>query len=189
MINSQNTLQTQHNGLHIYMGGIGLQLFFIAVFITLAVHFQRLVNRENFYVATPGEEGGSGRQEKSAKQATRLCIVLYVVLVLIIFRNIYRMIEFSAGVHSSVTEHEWYTYVFDAAPMLTALVVFNVFHPGMTLRGSNSDFSEENKAIKQAKKMVKAEKREQKIAKKAEKKGQIEMKKAGKVGSDLRYKS
>ena len=99
------------------------------------------------------------------------------------------MIEFSAGVHSSVTEHEWYTYVFDAAPMLTALVVFNVFHPGMTLRGSNSDFSEENKALKQAKKMVKAEKREQKIAKKAEKKEQIEMKKAGKAGSGFGYKS
>ena len=90
------------------------------------------------------------------------------------------MIEFSAGVDSSVTEHEWYTYVFDATPMLTALVVFNVLHPGMTLRGSNSDFSEENKAIKQAKKMAKTEKKEQKMAKKAEKKEQIEMQKAEK---------
>ncbi len=107
-----------------------------------------------------------------------LLYVLYLVLGLIIFRNIYRLIEFSLGVESSITTHEWYAYVFDAVPMLFALLVFNVYHPGRVLRGPRSDFSEENQMLKQHKKDKKAAKKQVKVDKK-------EMKKMGREGLRL----
>lgn len=184
MITPSASIQTQRNGLHVYMGGIGVQLFFIVVFFTLAIQFHRLVKRENFHVHTltdrPGEGVGKHTYRKSARQATKLVIVLYVALALIAYRNIYRLIEFSAGVQSSITTHEFYTYVFDSTPMLAAVALFSVFHPGRSLRGPNSDFSEENRKIKEAKKAKKAVKKQEKQMEKDAKKERKETKKNAK---------
>jgi hypothetical protein len=46
-------------------------------------------------------------------------------------------------------------YVFDASPMLAALICLNVVHPGRILKGPNSDFTKERKADKQKKKAKK----------------------------------
>ena len=156
MAQPSQSISVQHTGLHVYIGGVGIQVFFICIFLTLAIQFQRLVKKESFYEHMPpsdgNEEASSSAQKKSARQAVRLCYVLYGTLALIIYRNIYRLVEFSAGVHSSITMHEWYAYVFDALPMLAARVVLNVFHPGHVLRGPRSDFSEQNKELKEEKK-------------------------------------
>jgi hypothetical protein len=105
----------------------------------------------------------------SPTNARRLLYLLYFALTLIVFRNIYRLIEFSSGVYSPITEHEWFAYVFDAVPMFFALVAFNVLHPGRILRGPNSDFSEDRKRAKAEKKEKKRVKREAKAQKKSAK--------------------
>lgn len=183
MLNSSYPESTQRIGMHTYMSGVGVQILFISIFLTLAVQFHRLVRKEDFdsdphSLNTESLDMNTPKcPPKSARQATRLLYVIYGVLLLLIYRNIYRLIEFSAGVESSITRHEWYTFVFDTVPMLSCLVIFNVFHPGQVLRGPRCDFSAENrqrKEEKQMKKKVKSaakdERKQQLLIEKLEKK-------------------
>jgi hypothetical protein len=41
MTSPGNSNATQNNGLHIYTGGVGLQLFFLVIFVSLAIGFQQ----------------------------------------------------------------------------------------------------------------------------------------------------
>lgn len=178
MTSSSEPLSTQKLGLHIYMGGVGLQLFFICVFIALASQFQRklhIMMRQagisrptllSTFRGTPhmryyaSIDGLADESYKAPERAIHILYVIYTALLLIIFRNIYRLIEFSQGVLSNITTHEWYAYVFDAVPMLFALIILAFFHPGRVLRGPRCDFTEENRAMKEEKKAKKQAKRQ-----------------------------
>jgi hypothetical protein len=82
-------------------------------------------------------------------------------------RIIFRFVEFSQGVNSSnpILTHEGYTYGLDALPMLLAAVILNIVHPGLVLKGPESDFP------RQTRKEKKAAKKEKKEAKQQEKNG------------------
>ena len=171
MTTPSSSPSTQQLGLHIYMGGVGLNLFFNSFFIALCV-------RTHLKLAREQQNGGiSMEAANSPLQAKRLLYLLYAVLTLIVYRNIYRLIEFSAGVDSTITLHEWYTYFFDSVPMLSALIAFNAYHPGRILRGPKSDFSD----LKAEKKAKKAIKKNEKAAKKEEK---LELKRLKQKGKD-----
>lgn len=161
MTTSTNPPATQQAGLHVYMGGVGMQILTICVFLALCIRFQIKIYRQEASALSSGQ-GVHMRDFNSPTNARHLLYLLYTVLGLIVYRNIYRLIEFSSGVHSSITEHEWYPYVFDAVPMFFALVAFNVLHPGRILRGPNSDFSEDRKRAKAEKKEKKRLKQEAK---------------------------
>ncbi|MCJ1278200.1 hypothetical protein MMC21_006015 [Puttea exsequens] len=113
-------------GLHIYMGGVGLQQIFIFFFLGLAIQFQKQMRRE-----TPMQD---------RPKATQLLYTLYGVLTLITIRIIFRLIEYSRGYDSGIPVHEAYQYIFDSTLMLIALVMFNVIHPGRIMPGKESDF-------------------------------------------------
>jgi hypothetical protein len=51
-------------------------------------------------------------------------------------RIIFRLVEFSKGTSDDnvVLHHEWYQLVFDAIPMVAALVLLNIVHPGPVLQ-------------------------------------------------------
>ncbi|EXJ82834.1 hypothetical protein A1O3_06649 [Capronia epimyces CBS 606.96] len=218
--------QTQENGLHIYTAGVGVQLFFLLIFVVLAVGFQRTLRLRrggggggNACDGAGGDGGGnsaaggvagatdsgSGQhfdlefQAPSQAQAQtqtqsqthlyspipeplpdpRLAVpllrVLYSVMGLIIFRNIYRLVEFGTGANSPTVKHEWFAYVFDAVPMFFAFVIINLAYPGKILQGPRSDFSEQTKERKRAR-------REKKAAKKAEQR-EKDMKKMAENGA------
>ena len=112
-------------GLHIYMGGIGFQLFFIICFIGVAYIFHRDLNSNR---ATAGDV-----------QAHRLLFVVYAVLGLITIRIIFRLIEYANGYSSGIPIHEAYQYCLDSTPMLLALVLLNIWHPGRIMPGKESD--------------------------------------------------
>lgn len=66
---------------------------------------------------------------------------LYVSLVFITMRIIFRLVEFSAGdsvEKNPLPYHEIYVYVFDALPMTLAILVWNVAHPGRFLTGPDA---------------------------------------------------
>lgn len=169
MTSSENTLDTQKLGIHIYMGGVGIQLAFILIFLVLAIRFQKLVKQQAQY--NPIDQSHPlYAPTKTTNNAIFMLYTIYCVLFLIVFRNIYRLIEFSLGIFSSITTHEWFTYVFDSLPMLSAILIFCVFHPGKVLRGVNADFSEENKERKRVKKAAKDSKKEEKRNAEQEKK-------------------
>lgn len=135
-------------GVHIYMGGIGLQEFFIVVFLIFAAKFQvELLHLERVGVLPGPNNKGDWR---------RLLFTIYAVLALITVRVIFRLIEFSAGTTSSnpLPYHEVYFYVLEATPMLLAISAFAISHPGRTLVGKDSEIPKalwrQKRALKKA---------------------------------------
>lgn len=54
-------------------------------------------------------------------------------------RIIFRLCEYSQGLKSTIPLHEAYQYCLDSLPMLIALVLLNVVHPGKLMPGQDSD--------------------------------------------------
>ena len=54
-------------------------------------------------------------------------------------RIIFRLVEYSDGLESTIPSHEAYQYCLDSLPMLLALVLLNVVHPGRLMSGKESD--------------------------------------------------
>ncbi|KAL0939984.1 RTA1 domain-containing protein [Colletotrichum truncatum] len=121
--------EEQMRAIHIYMGGIGLQEFFILIFVALAFTFQRDMNRIGSL---------AGKQSQAWKP---LMWALYFSLGMITVRIIYRLIEFSSGhgMNNQLITHEAYFYALEAVPMLLAIAVFNVVHPGAVFNGPGSE--------------------------------------------------
>ncbi|KAI0383618.1 RTA1 like protein-domain-containing protein [Hypomontagnella monticulosa] len=139
-------------GLNIYLAGMGLQQFFIILFLVLMIIFHRRIQ------ATPPEHiMESAQRQKSWKP---LLMVLYVVLVLITIRIIYRIAEFAGGITPSnpVPSHEEYSYALDCLPMMLALLILAIWHPGITLVGPGSEFPKKSRAER------KREKQEKKVS-------------------------
>ncbi|KAL9598624.1 MAG: hypothetical protein Q9219_004369 [cf. Caloplaca sp. 3 TL-2023] len=107
------------------MGGVGFQQLFILVFLYIALRFQQQVTRE---------------RPNGLPQALLLLYATYAVLILITVRIIFRLVEYAQGLDTSIPNHEIYQYIFDSLPMLLALVIFNVIHPGRIMPGKESDF-------------------------------------------------
>ncbi|KAH8817363.1 RTA1 like protein-domain-containing protein [Xylogone sp. PMI_703] len=117
-------------GFRIYTAGCVLQAVVVIIFIGLVVVFDKQVSQ--------------GFNRSGAREAKRMVIIMYLSTFVIMIRIIFRIIEFSAGVNSSLTAniegHEFYIYVFDALPLFVALVLLNVVHPGTVLVGPDSEF-------------------------------------------------
>lgn len=193
LMSSGTDIKTTRLGLTIYTSGVGLQLAFIAIFCGIAIQFQRVLKRQDVaqsrqlamqalepyqnnyqYTSEAAETPYDGRTFTAAKP---LLTRIWLALSLIILRNVYRLIEYAMdGANgNTITRHEWWMYVFDAVPMLAAMIVLAAYHPGQILQGGRSDFRAEDKLKKQQKKAGKLEK-------KAEKQMRKEAKKAGKAG-------
>ena len=69
-----------------------------------------------------------------------LLYTLYAVLTLITIRIIFRLIEYSQGLNSSIPRKEGFQYVFDSSMMLFSLILLNVVHPGRIMPGKECDF-------------------------------------------------
>ncbi|QGA14779.1 hypothetical protein EYB26_002435 [Talaromyces marneffei] len=124
------TASTIQTGLNIYMGGIGIQQFFICCFLVLTVLFHRRMLQL--------ERQGALQGDKTRWKG--LLFSLYFSLIAISVRIIYRLVEYTSGVglNNPITTHEWFMYVFDAFPMLLAGGVWCIMHPGRILTGPDA---------------------------------------------------
>lgn len=122
---SGKSTSTIMNGLHIYMGGIGFQQLCIFGFLALAVRLHMHLRQQS--------------PSPQRKTAFTLLYVQYTVVLLITLRIIFRLIEYSNGLTSTIPQHEAYQYILDSLPMLVALVLFNFFHPGRLMPGKESN--------------------------------------------------
>ncbi|KAG7415063.1 RTA1 like protein-domain-containing protein [Fusarium sp. MPI-SDFR-AT-0072] len=164
MLSNNDDMNVIRIGQKLYMAGVGLQLAVILIFIGITAFF---------YFKLRQLEG------RSMGRMKWLILTMLAVLILIVIRIVYRLIEFGPGVneHNQLLIHEEYPLGLDATPILIALVLLNIMHPGFVLRGPDSEFPKlsrkEKKALKQQKKM---EKKQAKEAKKARKTGAQELK-------------
>ncbi|KAF2395905.1 hypothetical protein EJ06DRAFT_534588 [Trichodelitschia bisporula] len=144
---------TIKTGINIYMAGIGVQEAFVLCFVALMVVFHRAALRLE-------REGGALGQERRWRA---LLFALYAVLAMITVRIAYRIAEYGGGMKPSnpIPFHEAYAYALDAAPMMVAILILAVVHPGRTLVGPESEFPrlswKEKKVIKLERKAVRKE--------------------------------
>lgn len=79
-----------------------------------------------------------------AARVVRPMQVMYASMLLVLARTLFRTVELFAGspwinrgddslALRPATRYEWYFYVFDAAPLLIATVLWNIWHPGRFL--------------------------------------------------------
>lgn len=109
------------------MAGVGIQQLFILIFFVYAIGLQRSIQTENLL----SQETRSG--------ALTLLYTLYACLALITMRIIFRLVEYSSGLHSSIPNHEAFQYCLDSLPMLLALVLLNGVHPGRVMSGKDTE--------------------------------------------------
>jgi hypothetical protein len=159
MLSPSSSATTQKIGKNVYMGGVGLQQLFILVFLTLLVRFylDALKLQKDGLLSTPGAV-------KSRNMWKWLTFALFAVLALITMRIVFRLAEYSGGVDPAKNKlpfKEGYQYGLDAVPMSVALLILAVVHPGLALKGPESEFPSrkekkaEKKAVKEEKKRVK----------------------------------
>ncbi|KAH8813021.1 RTA1 like protein-domain-containing protein [Xylogone sp. PMI_703] len=113
------------HAIHVYMVGVGIQECFILVFAAFAIRFHYTLVR--------------ARNIERKGDAIQLLYAMYIVLILITIRIIFRLIEYSSGIHSSIPNHEVFQDCLDSLPMFLALFIFNVVHPGRIMPGKESD--------------------------------------------------
>jgi hypothetical protein len=162
-------------GIHIYMGGIGMQEFFILIFTTFALRFRarmvRIKRSEQIEQREEGQPLAVGSENLYNKPRWNfLLYALLGTLALITTRIIYRLCEFASGIDPNTNPlpyHEWYFYVFDATPIFFALVLMNLAHPGQILVGPGSEFPK-GKSWKEKREAKKARKKEAKTQKRVQ---------------------
>lgn len=57
-------------------------------------------------------------------------------------RTIFRMVEFSQSFTGTISQYEAYFYCLEALPILCAVVLFNIWHPGRLIDGSHLKYQE-----------------------------------------------
>ncbi|KAF2454741.1 RTA1 like protein-domain-containing protein [Lineolata rhizophorae] len=170
MMSVEDSPSTNDTGRKVYMIGVGIQEFFILIFVTIAARFHIRMNdlerRRQMVRNTPWKF---------------LSWTLYTVLVLITMRILFRLVEFSSGTDltNDLLRNEWYVLGLDALPMLIAVFLLNLFHPGRSLVGPGSEFPrlsrKEKKALKQQKRASKIRAKERKKTTKAAKRAGISL--------------
>ncbi|KAJ5928203.1 hypothetical protein N7466_007159 [Penicillium verhagenii] len=137
-------------GIHIYMGGIGLQEFFIIgfTFMTIQLHLT-MVAMERMGHASEKMTNGSFPWRW-------LFYTIYFALTMITIRIVFRLVQYAQGYSTTnpILLHEVYEYVFDASPMFLALFAVNCFHPGRVLQGEGSKFKKISRAEKKQQKAL-----------------------------------
>ncbi|GAM35914.1 RTA1 domain protein [Talaromyces pinophilus] len=102
----------------VVIAGLALQVLSFILFIVTAYVFHRRMRHsptaEVFDIALPW------------KQRLRS---LYAISALILVRSIFRVVEYAMGNDGYPLSNEWTLYVFDAAPMFAAMVIFGVWYP------------------------------------------------------------
>jgi len=110
--------KTAQLGTRVVLVGLVLQLISYAFFVFLVVYVHRRVMDK--------ERPHPIRQDPSF-------IVIWLVYfssVFILIRGVYRTIEFAQGHGGFLITHEVYFYLFDALPLLLAIIIYVPFWPG-----------------------------------------------------------
>ncbi|PVI01486.1 RTA1 like protein [Periconia macrospinosa] len=105
-------------GEKIVIAGLALQTATFVFFLVATLDFHIRMNRK-----------ASNISIENSSNWLRVLWTLYSVSALILFRCIFRLIEYAMGNASYLIAHEWTLYVFDAVPMFLALVILLVMEP------------------------------------------------------------
>ncbi|KAL4928061.1 RTA1 domain-containing protein [Aspergillus undulatus] len=138
---SSGNRDTAQTGVYIMMAGVAIQQSFISFFIVLAIRFHyKLVAGTRTPQQHQADDHTTVKPVIHTVPWRRLLYALYLTLVLITIRNIFRLIEFSDGVEGHIAVHEAFFYSLDALPIFAGLLVLAVVHPSCVLQGPDNEF-------------------------------------------------
>jgi hypothetical protein len=109
--------------------GVALQIFTLTMFILLASEFSFRV----------WQQEGEGLDERFYSLRRRVRFRVFLVLlalstVLVLIRSIYRLIEMSQGWSGELIEKQTLFFVLERVMVVLAVLLLNLWHPGMTMR-------------------------------------------------------
>jgi Sec-independent protein translocase protein TatA len=95
------------------------------------------------------------------------------------------------SLNNPLLTHEFYAYVLDALPMILAALLLNIVHPGVVLKGPESEFPrlsrKEKRALKQSKKAAKQQRKQDKRLAKQQRKQEKEHSKRARAAGKETY--
>jgi hypothetical protein len=106
-------------GEKIVIAGLALQVATFVVFLVASIDFQIRMNRKAV----------SGAVTDNSTEWRKMLYILYTVSALVLFRCVYRLVEYAMGNSGYLIVHEWTLYCFDAVPMFLVLVLLLVLQP------------------------------------------------------------
>ncbi|KAJ3480818.1 hypothetical protein NLG97_g7976 [Lecanicillium saksenae] len=163
MLSNNDNANLTRIGMKIYTAGIGLQLGFVVIFGVMTAWFYRRMHQVS--------RGGSmGRLRFLIWTLLAVLILIMDELhplfssAVVINRNhpkvriIFRLLEFGPGINADnkLITDETYPLVLDAMPMVLALVLLNIMHPGLEKKARKQQAREEKMRRKAEKKARKA---------------------------------
>jgi len=114
----------QETGKKIVLGGLVFQLVLLCFFLANVAVFHVRNNRNS-----------SGLSDHpQIPPWRRLVYVLYFSGVAIFVRNLVRAVEYGQGPRGMVATNEAFVYIFDAALILSPMILLVVWHPGYTFK-------------------------------------------------------
>ncbi|KAH6881032.1 RTA1 like protein-domain-containing protein [Thelonectria olida] len=137
MLSNKDEPNIARIGTKVYTAGVAIQMTFVIIFGAMTAWFYRRIHQMS--------RCNNGRMKG-------LTLVMLAVLLLIVIRTVYRLIEFGPGLNADnpLITKEIYPFALDALPMILALTMLNVMHPGFVLRGMNSEFPSLSRAERTA---------------------------------------
>jgi hypothetical protein len=115
-------------GQAIVVAGLFLQLIVLVLYVLVVGVFHRRFQR---HVSTKEHQTRerNGHDFSVGISWRQWLKMLYVTSGLIIYRSIFRVVEYLMGVDGYLLSNEWPLVVFDAVPMLVLQIVFLVWYP------------------------------------------------------------
>ncbi|CAK7233497.1 hypothetical protein SBRCBS47491_008630 [Sporothrix bragantina] len=113
MLVKATTASDTKTGQNIIVGGLIFQLVAFAVFISAVAVFDLRCRR------------------LSIQPARFILPMLYVTSVLVMLRNLMRVVEYAMGQDGYLLQHEWPIYVLDGVPMLIVMAAFAAGYPSV----------------------------------------------------------
>ncbi|KAF2028178.1 RTA1-domain-containing protein [Setomelanomma holmii] len=118
-------------GEYIIIGGLVLQCLLFFFFMYCCIRFHR---RFRYHLSTTGE--------RTTIPWEPILNMLYGVSVLVLVRNVYRLVEYIMGKDSYLFENEWPVYVLDGLLMLVVMIVFFVWYPDQLQKKNTESMTE-----------------------------------------------
>lgn len=109
----------QDTAINLVTGGLAFQLVAFVFFMLLAsIIHRRLAN------------DGTDISRRSDIRWRQHFWTLYAASLLVLVRNLVRIIEYKQGPEGAIASSEAYLYIFDAVPMFAVVLLYTVIYPG-----------------------------------------------------------
>lgn len=119
-------------GTGITIAGLAVQLIYDLGFLTTAIVVYKKFLKSPFFESGNGYYGWKN-----------YLVTLYILAVLFIVRNCFRIVQFGVGWNGYVFRHAAFSYAFDGLLMVVAMTILLVIHPGFVYSRLKADLSEE----------------------------------------------